>query len=72
MSLEREWRDELEVSGHVLAIESLSLSQVRDELNKLMDEFEMLGYKKLDDIPESPKKQRYRDLLKALNFNVGF
>ena len=70
--MKKELRDELEVPGHVVAFEPMSIKEAKEELNVIMDEWEKKGWKKLDDVPESEKKQRYRDILKALGLKINF
>lgn len=70
--MERELRDELEVPGHVIAIETITRNEARKELNAIMDEWEKNGWNKPNDVPESSKKQRYRKLLRSLGLKVDF
>jgi hypothetical protein len=42
------------------------------EINEIMRVWELKGYKKPNEVPESPQKERYRQLLKSLGLNVQF
>lgn len=70
--MERELRDELEVPGHVVAIETITLKEAKKELNAIMDEWEKKGWSKPNDVPECCKKQRYRELLRSIGLKVDF
>ena len=62
----RELRDELEVSGHVVAVRLMSVAEVSVELRDILDDWESRGWSKLSDVPESPQKVRYFELLRVL------
>lgn len=70
--MKRELRDELGVPGHVIAFEPMSRKEAKEELNRIMAEWEEKGWKKPDDVPESKQKQRFRDILIALGLEVKF
>lgn len=66
-----ELRDELEVSGHVVAIKFMSVADVSAELCDILDDWESRGWSKPSDVPESSRKVRYFELLRALRFKAN-
>ena len=70
--MRRELRDELEVPGHVVAYESLTVEDAKAEINKILDKHKAAGRNKLGEIPEGPDKDRLRVLLTLLNQKVMF
>jgi hypothetical protein len=68
----RELKDELEVHGHVVMIESIPKSDTLKEIGDIMNEWEAKGYSKPNDVPEGEKKERFRQLMKSIGFKVNF
>jgi len=65
-----ELRDALEVPGHVLEV------RFKDDLiaeaREILDEWESKGWHKLNQVPESAKKEHFRVIMKSLGQNVRF
>jgi len=54
--MERELRDELEVPGHVVMIQTRTRADVIAEIRGIMDQYEKQGITKVRDLSESAKK----------------
>jgi len=64
---------ELELpEGKVLLWKIKSKKEIIDRLKEIMDKWEKQGYKKPNDVPESPEKKEYRKLLRSLGLKVEF
>ena len=65
-------RDLLGVPGHVVMIHGMTKQEIIDEAKAIMTHWEVSGYHSPDDVPESDEKERYRQLMKSLCFDVKF
>lgn len=68
----RKLRDELELPGHVVMLTAVSRGQAIQEMRDIMADWERQGFRKPDDAPEDDRKQRFRELGRALGMKVLF
>jgi len=65
-------KEELEVPGEVVMVEAMTPAKIKREMLDIMDDWKARGYNTPDEVPESPKKQRFRDLGRAIGMNIQF